>query len=315
MKSNRQIFAEKEDEQVLSDTDSQFKSKHGLVQEKLEFDEEFKEEKCNEEVYNKELDEIEVQSSKNDSTNSENEKLKYKNREEPTLSGFIFRFAEDKKQGSWENHSKTHCIFDYRIYLGSLCKKSKAEIKKYFQNKPEKLKIEERNNIRVLIIVGSEIKLNSKEFNSNQEFFLSAFLLRHIFQYVYQIPKENILVTTTNLNNFDYKYKVSRLRDTTEEDKRSMKKSKLNQKEFERLYSSCKYNIWRGFTFDDILFAQSENTEFRFATDQYVDYIIKPFNREFLQLLNTDENSHLLIFFLGHDEVGTNADFNYQIFI
>ena len=250
--------------------------------------------------------------------NSKSDKRRHRRkRKDSTFSGAFFRFVNDKDKyftKMYYNVDISKKIENYQKYLQKLITDNSVKIKEHMTM----LKNEERNNIRVLIIVDgtvhrkpSEFVLNN-DFIVNNEFILSAFLLRHIFQYVYKIPEQNILITTSKQHNISDQYKFS---PSQRGDSKEYLKGKLTSSEYQRIYNDWTYKYFCDYSFKGIYVAQSEDIEYRFACERESYHIVKPFNRKFLKLLRTDENSKVLIFFLNHDEVGTLPNIDYQFFI
>ena len=221
-----------------------------------------------------------------------------------SLFGALFRSKtkqdhldlEELDQKLSDIQSKIH---NYSYHLRKLIYKSRLAVKEYFKHPNSNS--EERNNLRVLIIINSIIRDNDKYFVQNNEFFLNSMLLRHIFLYAYQIPEQNILITSPNHENILSNYRIFLLNEEM-----------ANSEQF--LYCSITFPyILNHYIFlDDVYITQAENIEYRFTTSlKTINQIIKPFNRKFLKLLHTDENSNLLIFFLDQEE----KEFDYQYYI
>ena len=262
-------------------------------------------------------------SDKKDSTpdkGQSSQQIRKHKRKAHSLSGAIFRSAE-KQNKFFEDIDYSEDIQtkirNYNTYLFSFFQNARQ----YLADNPTHT--EERNNLRILIIIGSKIRINKKDFVINNEFLLIAMLLRHIFLYAYQIPKNNILITSSNQKNIDPHFKISPptspLKDsqTTEKEKSKDDKKENDEPELteKELRGSEAYSMTHDISYGGAYITQAEDTEYRFATMEDINTIIKPFNRQFLKLLNTDENSNVLIFFLDHGEVGVFVKHDYQYFI
>ena len=213
---------------------------------------------------------------------------------------------------SQEEDSKIEQNFKY--FYSFYKKKEKtyfSDLKEFLQKTPPQF-IEEKNNIRVLIIIGSQLILNEKDFLLNYQYFITAFLIKHIFQHVYNIPKEHILITTSNKKYLNRIYQNPQYKETDER-----LESKTKNSHIIHFYNHWYFYCYTDFSFRNILISQVANTECKFITlgsEKWYKLII-PFNRQFLKSLNTDENSNVFIFFLDDDEIGSFVDIDYQFFI
>ena len=217
---------------------------------------------------------------------------------------FLSRFEADQIDKTFRK---------FKNFYHDLAEKHLPEYINFLQNMPPQV-IEEKNNIRVLIIIGAKLKMNEKGFLMNYQFYATAFLISHIFQNIYDIPREHILITTSNQKNLVQPFKVSPpttpLKDNSENSIQTTDKSNSASSRTETKFF---YSHTLDIDYDDIILSQVDNNEYRFycSPDWYTQIV--PFNREFLKRLNTDSNSKVYIFYLDHDQVGSVVD--YQCFI
>ena len=162
-----------------------------------------------------------------------------------------------------------------------------------------------RKNFRVLIIIGTCVQLkticNDHYLNHNEDI-VTALLIKHLFHYACGIPDEQILITSTNQDNF---------------------KMFIEHPEY-NVYSSTSskessmpllYNNPSDIFFFDTIFAQVGTKQYHFRPDNRPIFDIEPFNQYFLQQFQTDSESELYVFYLDHGTEGFLQDFTYNLFV
>ena len=196
-------------------------------------------------------------------------------------------------------------LYDYQINYQI----RSNEIENYLQNRQlshESLQL--RQNIRILIIVGSSLDYENFFHNGKQyakiigyEDFSSAFFISHLFQYAYGIPKSQILITSSEESNFfslDQKPPISP--DSKNPSQSDEPRNSIFQKEFIDT------------TFHGLIYTQIGTKCYYFFEDQEIKDVIHPFNSYTLQRLNVNSNSELITFFLNHGKFGYFGNLSYQ---
>ena len=255
------------------------------------------------------------------------------------LSNIIFRSPESKDKyfqvhsdekdfgKFYENYTKAISKF-----IETACKNDEKILKEIEEYKLTLLKEveEERNKIRVLIILGSKVETNEEDLIINNEFFTISLFLRHLFKYVYSIPEQNILLTTSNHKNISQQYsdlscKISpptspikdpnpNLNQTISEEDQNKSKEEApeiiyTEEQLKELLRLPLFHDNVDLSVCGIHFAQVADHEYRFYIKDY-RRIIKPFNRYFLKALNVNQDSTLFVFILDQC-----IHFDYQFFI
>ena len=173
-----------------------------------------------------------------------------------------------------------------------------------------------RDNLRVLIIVGSILKIKhnprcgkvvttengektfvSRSYIAGKEDYVTAMLIAHIFKYGLRIPSEHIVVTCSNSINYG---KNTNLSPSRGDPKPSP------QKIFDASIDISNLGI---------IYAQIGSEQYSFIPDNAFPKIIKPFNTETLKSLKTDDKSEVIVFFLDHGTKGSFGPLHYRHFI
>ena len=184
---------------------------------------------------------------------------------------------------------------------------------KHLSNETKEL----RANIRILIIIGSQLKYSQKDdknkFLSGYEDLSTALFLRNIFHYCYGLNYSQIIITSIKENDFSYDKNVS------------LKKSYdpvpqfLNEKteglEKQEKIGKFKNDLALRKTYNKLIYTQVGKQDMVFITDESLDSIILPFNKQTLSLLKTNVNSELIVFFLDHGLNQSMDDANYECFL
>ena len=201
-------------------------------------------------------------------------------------------------------------------------------IKEQLQNTPPHDEEGLRKNLKILIIIGSQIKYKSKKSSDQEsaedEYYISGFedmntalLLCHLFHYACNIEYDNILLTSSNQHNFiKTKNPNAKISAHNSPSKTPVKdKSSKSQDQAQSIPNILYKNKISTLINDTVAFAQVGTKQIQFIPDIDVESKIKPFNRYFLKTLHTDENSELLVFFLDHGVAGFFHRLDYQYFV
>ena len=204
-------------------------------------------------------------------------------------------------------------------------------IEKELQNMELKDNEELRKNLKILIIIGSELEYASNspkqkpykdKLICGYEDFNTALLICHLFHYACRIEYDDILITSSNPNNFIdsdiLEFNISSTNSTTNSplksstgDTSEMKDPKEDSNTIQSsLYCSSISTLNKEFAF-----AQIGTEQCQFKPDIDVSEKIKPFNKYFLKTLQTDTNTELLVFFIDHWNLRYFNGMDYQDFV
>ena len=181
-----------------------------------------------------------------------------------------------------------------------------------------------RKNIKVLIIIGTklEYKSNHQNLKSRRNKFISgyndmntALLIRHLFYYACNISYDDILITSSNGEDFQYLGipEVNISPTSSPSNKSTSEKRDSDDHHIDiptDLYINDVSTIINCFAY-----VQVGKQQIQFLPDISPCEDIKPFNRYFLKSLKTDENSELLVFILDNGSAGFFARKDYQYFV
>ena len=156
-------------------------------------------------------------------------------------------------------------------YQTMFCERAKTIKKKMKSNLEDTKLLDIRKNISILIIVGPSFTFQtSKYFKGNYqkdaEDLNKALLIRHLFHYAFGIPKEQILITSTQMSDFK----------NNQFSNSSSKSEQYNQA------SDFEYNIINMDAFmlyQRINLAQVRDFQYKFYFDENIKNIVKPFNK------------------------------------
>ena len=150
----------------------------------------------------------------------------------------------------------------------------------------------ERENISVLIIIAAEISVTEPPYITTNEFISIALLYFHLFHFALGIPFSNILITSSNQNNFIglskkgsiFSESTTQSSPTKEEDSET-----IDPNPFLTFKPIDKLLLCNG------IYTQVANEDYHFCP---IPNII-PFNRFYLKkYLKTHDETKLFIFFL-----------------
>ena len=170
--------------------------------------------------------------------------------------------------------------------------------------------IELRKKVRVLIIIGTCVQLKTignDDYVKHNEDIVTALLIKHLFHYACAIPNDQILITSSNQNNFKIindhpEYNVS--------PSSSPPSTPPKESHMPTLYKNP-----NDIFFFQTIFAQVGTKQYHFRPDNGKRLAIFPFNQYFLQQFKTDPESELYVFFLDHGTAGFFQDFTYNFFV
>ena len=164
------------------------------------------------------------------------------------------------------------------------------------QTKNELIKENElRKNIRVLIVLGSAVEkiATYPTYIKNNEDIVTTFLLEHLFKFACGIPEEQIFLTSSNPANFPQSPDV--ISSLTSFSKGKSKAISVHDFIIQDYYSNpTDFRYYRS------IFAQVGEYQYQFYSSYWNLPLILPFNKEYISLFKTDENSELFVFFLDH---------------
>lgn len=185
--------------------------------------------------------------------------------------------------------------------------------------------INQRLNISILIIISSSItEKKSKHlkaiYQENAEDLSSALFIRHIFHYAFGIPYNQILVASTQNKDFcsddNEKDLISKPNTIFKgiEDIDLIPKDQQSHQDFNYGFDN---SFLHSFLFTQhINITQIGDKQYKFLVDDYLSNIVYPFNDHIIKMLKTNQNSHLLVFFLDHGYSGEFGEsFPYEFFI
>ena len=183
-----------------------------------------------------------------------------------------------------------------------------------------------RKNLKILIIFGSKLKYMTNLPKKQPDQYISGFdevntalLIQHLFHYACKIDYDNILITSSNSQNFydsDIpEANISPTNSPTNSPSKISTSESSNPKEQEQEIPEYLYQSSISTIYNDFAYAQIGEKQYQFIPDVDVYDTIKPFNRYFLQTLKTDKNTELLVFFIDHGDRGFFHDKDYQYFV
>lgn len=174
-----------------------------------------------------------------------------------------------------------------------------------------------RKNISVLIIVGSIFHISKEPFYNGRyqkyaEDLSTALLIRHIFHYAFGIPYSQILVTSTQNDDF---INLDDNVDLISAPTRFYEEISDKKPNFE-----YNFNLQEKSEFDfyqSINITQVGTNQFKFYFSESYKDVVQPFNIEIINNFKdfSNENTHLFVFFLNHSYIGQFSGIPYQFFI
>ena len=226
----------------------------------------------------------------------------------------IYENDEDKNQSQYDNHKLNEIQFHYFQRTMNYYKYIKERILWIKNQTKQELskKNELRENIRVLIILGSAIenqRVMCKKYIKHNEDTVTTLLIAHLFQYACGIPGEQIMITSSNPANFPCESKII-LPSAYGSKGHDINMAQLDPNHIKNF----KYSNNTEFKFFDTVFSQVGEDQYHFLPDDFLP-IIYPFNKYFLNKFKTDENSELFVFFIDHRTNGYFKDNYYELYI
>ena len=181
----------------------------------------------------------------------------------------------------------------------------------------------QRSNLRVLVIIGSELKIENigkGDILLGNEDLSDALFIKQVFTSCYGLNENQILITSTQLQDFNNQeitispVKIYFKRQNEEGKDKTIEgqKEKIPHLSISKDIKE-KYKKYVAYYFKPIVSTQIGEDELHFT--QYYRNIINPFNRDYLKSLNSDKNSELIIFFLDHRSTQTFSYIPYYHFI
>ena len=186
-----------------------------------------------------------------------------------------------------------------------------------------KIDKELRKNIKILIIISTRLEYKTISQNSKSirkklicgyDDFTTALLIRHLFYYACNINYDDILITSTNRENFEY-FDIPEVQISTSSPSKQSTRTKCDSEEHHSDIPTDLYNNEISPIKDFFAYAQVGKQQIQFLPDIDLCKQIKPFNKYFLQSLNTDKSSELLVFILDNGLEGFFAQKDYQYFV
>ena len=231
---------------------------------------------------------------------------------------YVLRFFKSREE--FQNFYKLPKDSPERNKIRKLEKERKNAFSKYNDDRVEWIQNQTKNllktnqnlrdNLKILIIIGSKLNYNDdKRFIENNEDFVTALLLYHLFHYAFGISESNILLTSSNDKNFFNDPNPNAHVSPTSSPSKHLEEG-ANQTLLEDLYIG---NV--KFTFFNTVFAQVGTKQYHFLPDIKLNSKLEPFNRYFLNFLHTTNESILYVFFLDHGFPGFFNLLNYQHFV
>lgn len=148
-----------------------------------------------------------------------------------------------------------------------------------------------RSSISVLIITGSVFKNNiyvengrEENFYENAEDLSTAFYICHLFHYVYGIPYQQLLITSTQQEQF-------------------------NGSNHSFTFNNSNYGL-----FQNVVLAQVGNTQYKFFLEKWLLERFVPFNSDFIKekLSISEQYTKLFVFILDHESVDRFGELEYD---
>ena len=183
-------------------------------------------------------------------------------------------------------------------YQTLFCKRAKI-IKEETKNNLDNQKLTNiRNNISILIIIGSSINLQTSKYFNTEDLNV-ALLIRHLFHYAFGVPREQILITSIQMSDFKKNQYSS-----------SPTQNKQNYQVYYNILNEEEFMLYQ-----HINLAQIGNFQYKFYIDESIKDIVKPFNKDIKNELILNDNSNLFVFFLDHGYAGGFESIPYQLII
>ena len=234
---------------------------------------------------------------------------------------------EDEKKEFFENSPRMKHIIRDRKDKCDLAHYEYLKVKKEwcendFQKVNEKQSKEIqaiRSKMRILIIIGSTISINQNKahrtYFSGYEDFSLAFFLRDLFHFCYGLDYSQILITSTDEKDFKsginaspkkfYKGPYQFLNQTPDFPSSSI--SQNTNKNMANFTNSNFQSFWR----NKLISTQVGNEDLIYIYDYNIATVIQPFSKKSLELLNSNNDSELFVFFIDH---GTPQGFSHGIY-
>ena len=184
---------------------------------------------------------------------------------------------------------------------------------KWLERNPPQTINQQRKNISLLVIIGAGLKPYSGSYINNFQLLSNALLLVHIFQYVFGIPDDQILITSCEEHDFDPSNPNVRISPDSSPQKGQ---NDLYSPPSNKYLIGNLFQLINDFEFAKCVFSQVAEFQFQFIPDDDISRIIKPFNRLFIRkFLKTHDDTELFVFILNHasDEFFSPPNYNFYL--